>query len=384
MSNPNIIFFSGRLLPASETFIRAQGDGLQKFIPYYVGTHRVQGLSLPPERTLVVNQGGLIGSVEEGLFKLYGFAPKLCREIQKLNPILVHAHFGVCGALALPLMPLIKTPMVVTFYGLDATMTDSYAQRNSLSTRVYLKRREALKREADLFIGVSEFIKQKLIEQGFPEEKVIAHYYGVDTKQFQSESQSPRKPIVLFVGRFSEKKGCEYLIQAMARVQEVLNDVELVLIGDGELKAELEILASKLLRRYQFLGFQTQSVVKNWMNQAMLLVVPSVTASTGDSEGLPTVVVEAQAMGLPVVASNHAGIPQAIIHGETGFLIPERDIEGLAEYILQVLKDPSLWQRFSFKGKEHVENNFNLDKQTRILESIYESVLHKKMVKTKE
>jgi colanic acid/amylovoran biosynthesis glycosyltransferase len=381
MSNPNVIFFNGRLLPASETFIRAQGEGLKKFTPYYVGARRVQGLSLPPERTLVVNQGGPLGSVAEGLFKISGFAEKFSRAVEQLKPVLVHAHFGVCGALALPLMPRLKVPLIVTFYGIDATMTDRYARQNSLSTRIYLKRREQLKREADLFIGVSEFIKQKLIGQGFPAEKTISHYYGVDTKQFQSEIQLPRQSIVLFVGRFSEKKGCEYLLRAMAQVQAVASEIELVMIGDGELKTELETLAAKLLRRYQFLGFQTQSVVKSWMDRSMVLVVPSVTASTGDSEGLPTVVVEAQSMGLPVVASRHAGIPQAVIDGETGFLTAERDIAGLATSILQLFRDPELWQRFSLNGKEHVEKNFNLHKQTTILESIYESILERKALR---
>jgi colanic acid/amylovoran biosynthesis glycosyltransferase len=384
MSNSNVLIFNGRLLPASETFIRSQAEGLQKFTPYYVGARRVPGLSLPPERTLVVNQGGLLGAVAEGMFKLSGFAPQLYRQLQQLDPILVHAHFGVCGALALPLIRVLKVPMVVTFHGLDATMSDSYARNNSLTTRIYLHRRETLKQEVDLFIGVSDFISQKLIAQGFPAEKVITHCLGVDTQLFQSEPNLPRQPIVLFVGRFSEKKGCEYLIRAMAQVREVAPELELLLIGDGELKTELEILAAQLLRHYQFLGFQTQSVVKSWMERAMLLVVPSVTASTGDSEGLPTVVVEAQAMGLPVVASRHAGIPQAVIHGETGFLTAERDIAGLAAAILRLCREPERWQRFSHNGKEHVAKNFNLHQQTKILESIYESVIYRKALKDRK
>ena len=221
----------------------------------------------------------------------------------------------------------------------------------------------------------------KLIIQGFPAEKVITHCLGVDTNQFRSKPKFPRQQIVLFVGRFLEKKGCEYLIRAMARVQAAIDEVEFVLIGDGELKTELETLVAKLLRRYQFLGFQPQSAVKSWMDRSMLLVVPSVTAATGDSEGLPTVVIEAQAMGLPVVASNHAGIPQAVINGETGFLTAERDITGLAACILRLLRDPELWQRFSVNGKEHVEKNFNLDKQTKILENIYKSVLDRNVYK---
>ena len=375
MPNPAVVFFSGRLLPPSETFIKAQGEGLQEFTPYYVGSRMIQGLPLPAERTLTVNQGGVSGALEEVVFKLSGFAPKLYQKVQQLQPALIHAHFGVCGALALPLVRRLKVPMIVTFYGLDATMKDEYARRESITTRVYLRRREALKREASLFIAVSEFIKEKLLEQGFPADKIVAHYYGVDTEKFTPDPSVPREPIVLFVGRLAEKKGCEYLIQAMAQVEAEIGDVELVIIGDGPLRDNLEALAAKSLRRYQFLGLQPSDVVKSWMNRSILLAVPSVTASTGDSEGLPTVVVEAQSMGLPIVGSIHAGIPQAVVHGETGFLAPERDSKALAEYIMRLLKDPTLWQLCSVNGQQRVRESFNLSKQTRILEDIYRSVM---------
>lgn len=375
MTKPTVVFFSGRLLPPSETFIKAQAEGLQQFTPYYVGSRLIKGLELPSERTLTVNQGGVSGNLEEVVFKVSGFAPRLYQKVQQLKPTLIHAHFGVCGALALPLMRRLKLPMIVTFYGLDATMKDDYARRESISTRVYLRRREALKREASLFIAVSEFIKEKLLEQGFPAEKTVAHYYGVDTEKFTPDPSVPREPVVLFVGRLAEKKGCEYLIQAMAQVQEQISDVELAIIGDGPLRESLEALAAKSLRRYQFLGLQPSDVVRSWMNRALLLAVPSVTASTGDSEGLPTVVVEAQSMGLPVVGSIHAGIPQAVVHGETGFLAPERDWKALSEYILRLLQDLTLWQRCSVNGQQRVRDSFNLSKQTRILENFYRSVL---------
>ncbi|WP_310487333.1 glycosyltransferase [Chamaesiphon sp. VAR_69_metabat_338] len=379
----NVAIFNGRLLPASETFIRSQAEGLQKFTPYYVGARRVPGLDLPLDRTLVVNQGGLLGKVAEGLFKLSGFAPQFYPQLRQLNPRLIHAHFGVCGALALPLKRVLKVPMVVTFHGLDATMSDRYASTNSLTTRIYLHRRETLKQEVDLFIGVSDFTRQKLIAQGFPAEKVITHCLGVDTHLFQSDPKVPPQPIVLFVGRFSEKKGCEYLIRAMARVREVAPELELLLIGDGQLKTELERLAAKLLHRYQFLGFQTPAVVRSWLARSLVLVVPSVTAANGDSEGLPTVVLEAQAMGVPVVASHHAGIPQAVIDGDTGLLVLERDIAGLAAAILRLWGEPELRQRFSDRGKRHVDTNFNLHQQTKILENIYDSVLERNKLKAR-
>lgn len=375
MSNSNVIFFNGRLLPPSETFIRAQGEGLQKFTPYYVGAHRVQGLSLPNERTLVVNQGGLIGSLEEGLFKLSGFAPKIYRELQKLNPVLVHAHFGICGALALPLAQTLQIPMIVTAYGIDVTMKDIYARRASLSHRIYFQRQEALKQKTRLFIAISKFIKDKLLEKGFPASKIIVHPIGADLNIFRPDDTVLREPVVLFVARLVEKKGCEYLIRAMSKVQATMPDVELVLIGDGSLRMSLEELAKSKLKRYRFLGVQPPKVVRDWMSRARVFCVPSITAESGDTEGLGVVFAEAQAMGLPVVSTTNGGIPEVVANDKTGFLTLERDWESLAESILRLLKDPNLWQRFSTQGQEYVKANFDQTKQASILENIYQSVL---------
>ncbi|WP_235526307.1 glycosyltransferase [Nostoc piscinale] len=177
------------------------------------------------------------------------------------------------------------------------------------------------------------------------------------------------------MGRLTEKKGCEYLIKSMARVQSILPNTKLIIIGDGTLRSELEALAAKLLTNYQFLGVQPSDIVKSWMNRAQVLAAPSVTAAQGDSEGLPTVVVEAQAMALPVVSTFHAGIPEAIINGQTGFLAAERDVDGLTEYILTLLKDNEKWQSFSIKAREHIKRNFDNSKQIKALESIYGSCL---------
>ncbi|MFQ3615156.1 MAG: glycosyltransferase [Cyanobacteriota bacterium] len=377
MTTQNIAYFTGRLLPASETFIRAQAESLKIFNPYYIGTRYVSGLPLPKEKTFAINSSNFIGSAQELIFKLSGIAPHLLRHLRELEISLIHAHFGVCGALALPISKVLKLPLVVTFYGLDATMTDEYANRESISTRVYVKRRESLKKSASLFIGVSDFIRDQLVAQGFPSERVISHYYGVNTKEFSPDLSIEREPVVLFVGRFTEKKGCEYLIKAMASVQSVLPHVSLILIGDGSEREKLEKMASQLLRQYQFLGFQSSDVVKQWMNRASLLAVPSITASNGDSEGLPTVVVEAQAMGVPVIGSRHAGIPQAVIHGETGFLAGERDWRSLSELIILAFQNEELLRNLSFQAREHVVKKFDLNKQTEALESMYENLIEK-------
>jgi colanic acid/amylovoran biosynthesis glycosyltransferase len=373
-SAPPIILFNSLLLPPSQTFVCSLGESLQNFTPYYVGSRRVPGLDLPSERTLVVNRGNLLGSFEEGNFKLLGFSPRLYQQIQKINPVLINAQFGLSGVLALPLARTLQIPLLVHFRGADATVKEEYARYSSFNHWIYYRRRETLKRETRLFIAVSNFIKTKLLEQGFPSEKIIVHYDGIDTAEFKPNPAIQREPIVLFVGRLTEKKGCEYLIRAMAIIQSVLPEVELIIIGDGSLRSDLEALAAKLLKRYQFLGFQPLDAVKNWLNRARLLAVPSVTSKQGDAEGLPTVVVEAQAMELPIIGTLHAGIPEAVMDGQTGFLVPERDYEGLAEFGLQLLQNIQLWQHCSKQARKHMEKNFNRSKQTQILESMYESV----------
>lgn len=161
----------------------------------------------------------------------------------------------------------------------------------------------------------------------------------------------------------------------MAQIQVNHPDVKLVILGDGSLRSELETLASQHLCNYSFLGVQSPEVCKQWMQRSKLIVIPSVTAANGDSEGLPTVLLEAQASGLPIVASIHAGIPEAVIHEETGFLVAERDWKQIADYILQLLENPDLWQRFSQQGQERVKLYFDLHKQVRGLENLYQAIL---------
>jgi glycosyltransferase involved in cell wall biosynthesis len=375
IAEPTVIIFSSLLLPPSQTFVRVESEALQEFKPYYVGSRRVAGIELPPHRTLVVNQGGIGGKLAEVAFKLSGFAPRFYQQVRQLKPVLIHAQFGLSGALALPLARSLQIPLLVQFRGADVTLKDEHIRYASLNHWLYLRRREALQREARLFIAVSKFIKEKLLAQGFPPEKILVHYSGIDVADFCPDPHLAREPVVLFVGRLTEKKGCEYLIQAMAHVQVERPDVELVVIGDGPLRGQLEAAASNLLHRYQFLGIQPSSVVRQWMNRARLLAAPSVTASQGDSEGLPIVILEAQSMTLPVVSTFHAGIPEAVIHGETGFLTTERNVEDLATFCLKLLQDADLWQRFSQRGREHVKVNFDQTKQARILENIYNDVL---------
>jgi glycosyltransferase involved in cell wall biosynthesis len=265
--------------------------------------------------------------------------------------------------------------LIASFHGYDATVTSEFAQRSHYTHRMYARKKELLQGEARLFIAVSNFIQRKLLEQGFPSDRTVVHYIGVDTDFFLPHAQVERQPIVLFVARLTEKKGCEYLIRAMARVQKEFPDVELVIIGDGPLRTSLEKLAGTELRRYRFLGVQAPEVIRSWMNRAYVFSVPSVRADSGDSEGFGIVFAEAQAMELPVVSFASGGVPEAVSHGETGLLAPERDWQALAEFLSTLLRDDLLRHQMGKAGRARVLSHFDLKTQTSRLETLYSRVL---------
>jgi colanic acid/amylovoran biosynthesis glycosyltransferase len=372
-ATPTVGIYRYTLLNPSETFVRNQAESLQAFTPYYLGMRQVQGLSTDQSRTLVANSGGLSGRIKEYATVL-GIDSQFVQRVKAISPQLIHAHFGIDGAIALPIAKLLNLPLLVTFHGFDITIKDEFAERK-LGQKLYWRRKEKLKQEASGFIAVSEFIQQKLLAQDFPPDKIQVHYIGVDTQVFQPDCSICREPIVLFVGRLVEKKGCEFLIRAMAEVQKVVPEIKLVVIGEGVLRPSLETLAAKLLRSYIFLGSQSPERVKWWMQKARVFSVPSLTARTGDTEGFGLVFAEAQAIGLPVVSFASGGVPEAVAHGETGFLAIEQDYEKLAFYLIKLLSNPELWQTFSIQAQYRIQKRFNLATQTRKLETIYQTAI---------
>src|SRR5207245_202670 len=132
----------------------------------------------------------------------------------------------------------------------------------------------------------------------------------------------------------------------------LMPEIELVIIGDGPQRQQLEILAQEKLTRFRFLGLQPASVVRQWMNRAKVFSVPSVTVASGAEEGFGMVFAEAQAMECPVVSFSSGGIPEAVGHEETGLLAKERDVETLSQHILLLMKNDRLWKRMSEAGRQ--------------------------------
>jgi colanic acid/amylovoran biosynthesis glycosyltransferase len=373
-----MIVYRDKLLYPSETFIKAQGEGLRDYKPYYVGSRKVLGLELPQERTIVLNPNSPLGWLKESIFKAgpgsFGFAHKL----RKLNPCLLHAHFGPDGVLALPLAQRLKLPLVVTFHGFDATIRDEEALKKGFYHKNYVLKRSRLQERGDLFIAVSSFIRSGLLKQGYPEEKIVQHYIGIDLMKFIPDPKIERRPLLLFVGRLEEKKGCAYFLKAANLLQKTLQGLEVGVIGDGSQRKQLEEYAAKNIQHCRFLGCLDHIQVKHWLNQARVFCVPSHVAGTGDAEGFGMVFAEAAAMGVPVVSFNSGGVSEAVAHGETGFLASERDWQPMAAYILRLFQEEELWHKFSRQGQERVKRMFDLNKQCTKLEKIYDEVIARK------
>ena len=370
---PVALIFRTQLLPYSETFIRNQAEAMQRYLPYYVGIRDVHGLDLPEDACWIANRGGLAGFWREARWALQGVSRECTTHLARLKPKLLHAHFGPDGAAALPIAAALALPLLVTYHGYDATHDDASLGRSRLGRR-YLRERPGMAEKVEQFFAVSKFIKSRMVNQGFPEEKILVHYIGIDTTWFCRPERRPGTVKVLFTGRLTEKKGCSYLIRAMALVQKKMPEVELIVIGDGDQRARLERQAEGSLTKFTFLGRQPPVAVRSWMQTSTLFSVPSVTAADGDSEGFGMVFAEAQACGLPVVSFASGGIPEAVIHGETGMLAPERDFHRLADYLLILLQQADLRNEFSHAGRRRAVRMFDLEQQTAILEDIYTEV----------
>jgi len=303
------------------------------------------------------------------LYQVSGYSPAFKARIKEVRPSLIHAHFALDGVAALPLAEHLNIPLIVSLHGYDVTSSDS-SLRSSATGLLYLLRRRQLWEGAHTFLCVSEFIRYQAIEAGFPRNKLRVHYTGVDCKHF-SQSDGPRDGNILFVGRLVQKKGCQFLLEAMVEVSRALPGTSLTVIGDGPLRSRLQAQASQLNIPVRFLGARPISEVRDCMSRASLFCVPSLRADNGDSEGFGMVFAEAQAMGTPVVSFNHGGLPEAVEDGHTGLLVPERDTHALAAAIIRLLSDATLWSRFSARGSARIREKYSLETQTQILEDIY-------------
>lgn len=370
----NILIYRHQLFKPSEVFILQQAESLKEFNPIYVG-RQVFGNYKEGTKVVTLEDENKLDVMKNILFR--NPIPYV-KKVKRFNPTLIHAHFGVEGVYAMELAKALKIPLVTTFHGFDATTST----KNLLLSRKpswinYALFRKQLAKRGDIFICVSNYIRERVVKMGFPEDRTITHYIGIDTDKFKPIKENTKVPYILHVARLVENKGTKYLIEAFSYVTKKNKEVELVIIGDGPLRTELEALSKSLNieNKVHFMGAQPHSVVMEWMKKAKIFCLPSVTARSGATEGLGMVFLEAAALGVPSVATNLGGIPEAVIDGETGYLVPERAVDELAERLNYLLENETLRDKMGKAARIMVERRFNLQCQTQKLEEIYKSLL---------
>ena len=358
--NPHCIVFRDKILLPSEGFIQTHYHAFNKLRPVYLANKLGWHENEIKEKKILTSTT----SIGQFWFKQTG---KLSlKNINNLNPQVIHAHFGRGGALVLPLAQKLGLPLYVTYHGGDATKYTH--QKSRIIPTIYQRRLKNLQSYANGFLCVSKFIAQRLADQGFPRHKLITHYIGINCKNIIKPTI--KNGPMLFVGRLTKKKGVDLLLKAIRKLQEKKGPLpSLYIAGSGSQEASLKKLANGL-KTIKFIGWQNHIALQKIMKDAQAVIVPSREADDGDCEGLPTVILEAIRAGTVVIATNHAGIPEIIEDKVSGLLTPEGDINALADSLQYVMLNQNKIVSFVKTAQSRLIKDFNATKQSKRLQEI--------------
>jgi len=286
----------------------------------------------------------------------------------------IYCHFGDLGSFGAILKELgiLGGKLVTVFHGYDlSTYTDQKGRH------VY----SHLFRQGDLFLPISEYWEKKLLRLGCPENQTRVHRMGIDTARFRYRARHRREDAVriLSIARLVEKKGLRYGIRAVSKIAKDYKDIEYLIAGDGPLKNELGALIQKLElgNQIQLLGWKSQDEIAALMQKADILLAPSVTGSDGDMEGIPVVLMEACAQGIPVISSFHSGIPELIRDGVSGLLAEEGDVNAIADKLKWMIDHPAACISMAEIARSHVTEHFNVDKLNLELEAMLHELVRR-------
>jgi glycosyltransferase involved in cell wall biosynthesis len=337
----------------SETFISAHVERLPGQVVLIHGWRPTVGerpvLSFP---TLVIHKAlrMLTGrSLEHEITSSYTIA------FRRYQAAAVLAEYGTTGVLTVDACKRLNIPLIVYFFGFDASVRSVLEEHAESYRRMF--------REAAAIIAISRSIRDKLISLGASPDKVRYIPCGVDCEQFGGAEPAQAAPVFLAIGRFVEKKAPDLTIAAFAKVYRECPQARLRMVGDGPLLAQCRSLAKELNvdDAVTFLGERTHGAVADEMRRARCFVQHSVEAPSGDCEGTPLGILEAGASALPVVSTRHAGIPDVVVDGETGFLVAEKDVNGMAEQMLRLARDPELARSLGLAARRRIEENFTIE-----------------------
>lgn len=376
MSEAVVAHYRSEYLGATETFIYEVVRRHQRYRPAVLTHARRNEEQFPfPDRVHLLDEPG--GEWSRKLVSrsmslwIASRRRALSKALEEVRPALFHAHFGFDAAIALRPATTAGIPIVASFYGVDATQRAEAPRWKGLIRKV-LKR-------SHLLLVEGPHLRQRLLELGAPPERVRVQPISVRLERFPY--RPPRDPaggrtVLLQPCRFVEKKGVDLSIRAVAEAG-CGDGAELWLLGDGPERPALQQLTRDLgvEERVRFLGMKSHEEYAEILRQADVVIHPSRTAASGDSEGgAPTVLLEAQAMGLPVIATRHADIPFVVDTG-AALLAREEDVRGLAAHVKHLVAHPEEWRARAAAGRAKVAGQHDPAELAPRLEEMYDEVL---------
>jgi len=381
----NIAIYLQHYLAPSMTFIYRQiTEKSSKHNKIILCSRRLEHQKIFPYTPIYYNDDYKLALIRERVFrKLYGNEyllgsnPKLSHAhkhyftnlLIKNNINLIHAHFGPSALEIFPIAKKLKIPLLISFHGYDGS--------NLLRYRKYIQNLKKLLGYATV-IFPSEFMKDQVKGAVSFIRNYLINHYGIPINEFQFINRTPiaekirrgNEIIFLQISNFVEKKGHIYTIRAFNKFQKTLPNSRLIIAGNGKLKFKImeEVKKLKLSTKIIFPGSVDYREVASLMSKADIFLHHSVTAANGDQEGIPNAIMEAMSTGLPVVSTDHAGIPELIDNGVDGLLTSERDID---EYVESMHKIISNSDNYAKKAREKIEKKFNLEIQNMKIERLY-------------
>ncbi len=286
---------------------------------------------------------------------------------------IIHCQFGIFGIMGLAFrqIGLIEGKLITGFRGYDIS---KYLQKRG--DRVY----DNLFKQGDFFVTNCEFFRKRAIQLGCDEEKIVVLGSGIDCSKFAFTPRNfPADGTVRIatIGRLIEKKGIEYGIRAMTSIAETYPNLEYNIIGDGPLKEHFQKLIEELKVGHivKLVGWKQQDELIEILDNSHILIAPSVTSADGNQDAPVNTLKEAMAMGLPVIGTLHGGIPELIEDGISGFLVPERDAEAIAEKVIELIEHAENWSAMGASGRARVEEKYDMYKLNEQLVNIYQQQL---------
>lgn len=279
----------------------------------------------------------------------------------------VFAEYGPKAQSLLPIVKSLNLPLIVHFHGFDASVYQIVKANNNY---------KELFKVAQYVIVVSRKMFRDLLDLGCPKNKLVYNVYGPNEKFYDVNSKFT-EPQFISVGRFVDKKAPYYLILAFEKVVVKYPEARLVMAGKGELLNVCKNLVKYygLNDKIIFPGVISAEEYRKYLNSSVAMIQHSVTADSGDSEGTPVAIIEASASGLPVISTRHAGIPDVILDGETGFLVEEHEVTKMAEYMLMFLQNREMARTMGKKGKQNIQVNYSLNKHIECLDHLIDQTL---------